>query len=100
MDFTITIDGVLCDYRTRKPILTVDSVANIAIDSVVKANINVMDSSAPKPPSPREAYILSLGAPKQYESVLTREYRERNQRAALGGLMAYIPDTGEGSPEN
>ena len=76
-----------------------DGFIDMTNAKVLRADISVMDSSAPKPQTPRQAYIDSLGKPKQEESVLIREYRERNQRAALRGFMPYTPDTG-GSPEN
>ena len=103
MDGTIMIDGVLCDYRTRKPILTNDdSVATIAIDSVVNANITVMDAKVKvKIQSPRDAYLDSLKGGKGF-NVLTDNFRAENEKAVLSGIRgsgAYIP-VNPAHPEN
>ena len=102
MEGTIMIDGVLCDYRTRKPILTADdSIATIAIDSVVNANITVMDSSAPKPLTPRQNYLASLELGKGF-SVLSDDFRKENERAVLSGIRGsglYTPIDAT-NPEN
>ena len=77
-----------------------DGFVDMTNAKILRADISVMDSSAPAPLDPRAAYIASLSAEPQAESVLTQAYRDRNQRAALSGLVApYMPDTG-GSPEN
>ena len=76
-----------------------DGLVDMTNAKILRGDISVMDSSVPKPQTPRQAYIDSLGKPKQQESVLTQTYRERNQRAALGGIAPYVPDSG-GSPEN
>ena len=57
-------------------------------------------SSAPKPASPREAYIQSLGAVQPHKSVLLQSEKDRNRRAALGGIAPYIPPNPDVSPEN
>ena len=102
MDGTIMIDGVLCDYRTRKPILTADdSIATIAIDSVVNANITVMDASSVKIQTPRDAYIDSLKGGKGF-SVLSDDFRKENERAVLSGIRGsgnYTP-VDSAHPEN
>ena len=103
MEGTIMIDGVLCDYRTRKPILTADNnIATIAIDSVVNANISVMDAKVSvKIQTPREAYIDSLKGGKGF-SVLVDDFRKENERAVLSGIRgsgAYVP-VNPAHPEN
>ena len=103
MDGTIILNGILCDYRTRKPILTADdSIATIAIDSVVNANISVMDSSAPKPLTPRQNYLASLALGKGF-NVLTDNFRAENEKAVLSGIRGnglYTPPPSNGGVES
>ena len=95
LEATIMIDGVLCDYRTKKPLGLLDGSATIGIQSVVHGNISMLDAKVKLPIiSARQAYIDSLSKPPKTHSVLTQEYRERNHRASLGGFAPYT------TPEN
>ena len=95
MKGTIMIDGVLCDYHTRKPVLlSDDGSATISIDSSINANITVMDAKIEPGVSARQRYIDKINTPPKSESTLFKEYREGNIRRILGGIAPYT------TPEN
>ena len=98
---TIEINGIVCDYRTRLPLGITDGLTSIGIDSVVNANITVMDakSNYENALNPRQLYIDKLNKPSKSGSVLLREYREKNRKAALVGLTSYLP-VNPAHPEN
>ena len=102
MKATIFIDGVLCWWHNKKPLSIDDrATAVIGYDSVVHADISIMDSveSVKKAMnrSPRDIYIDSL---KGIDSSgnLDNDYI-KNRKRALVGLTSYLNEN-PAHPEN
>ena len=67
---------------------------------IFRGDIGVMDSSAPKPLSPRENYLASLKLGKGFGVLTDGEFRKENERKVLGGLAPPYSTPENGGVEN